>query len=145
MNPVRIYIVRHGETEENRQGIVQGHLDTSLNSEGERQSDLVAKALKDVPFDTCYSSDLQRAVETAKRVLVHHSGVELQTQLGVRERVSRGPGSNCAFYFLSDGLNSTWAFFKDTCGGEVRDSSRRTAKEGRWMSQKVRRRSRHVR
>jgi len=46
----------------------------------------VAKALKDVPFDTCYSSDLQRAVETAKRVLVHHSGVEIQTQLGMRER-----------------------------------------------------------
>src|SRR5579863_8522557 len=94
MNTVRIYIARHGETEENKKRIVQGHLDTNLNSEGERQSDLLAKALKDVPFDACYSSDLRRAVETAKRVLVHHSGVELQTQLAVRERVSRGPGSN---------------------------------------------------
>ena len=97
MNTIRIYVVRHGETEENRQKIVQGHLDTSLNSEGERQSDLLAKALKDVPFDACYSSDLQRAVETAKRVLVHHSGVQLQTQLAVRERVSHGPGSNVFF------------------------------------------------
>jgi probable phosphoglycerate mutase len=98
MNTIRIYVVRHGETEENRQKIVQGHLDTNLNSEGERQSDLLAKALKDVPFDACYSSDLRRAVETAKRVLVHHSGVKLQTQLAVRERVSRGPGSNVFFY-----------------------------------------------
>ena len=103
MDTVRIYIVRHEGAAENNQKIVQGHLDTRLNSEGERQSDLVAKALKDVPFDTCYSSDLQRAVETAKRVLVHHSGVELQTQLGVRERVSRGPGSNvllCADWWV---------------------------------------------
>jgi len=98
MNTVRIYIVRHGETEENRQRIVQGQLDTSLNAEGERQSDLLAKALKDVLFDACYSSDLRRAVETAKRVLVHHSGVELQTQSGVRERVSRGPGSNVLLF-----------------------------------------------
>jgi len=98
MNAVRIYVVRHGETEENRQKIVQGHLDTSLNSEGERQSDLLAKALKDVPFDACYSSDLRRAVETAKRVVAYHSGVEIQTQSGVRERVSRGPGSNVGLF-----------------------------------------------
>jgi probable phosphoglycerate mutase len=87
MSQVRIYVVRHGETKENKQKIIQGQLDTVLNFEGERQADLVAGALKDVPFDVCYSSDLQRAVATAKRILVHHSGVELQTQIAVRERV----------------------------------------------------------
>jgi probable phosphoglycerate mutase len=45
--------------------------------------------LKDVPFDACYSSDLRRAADTAKRILVHHPGVALQTQTAVRERVSR--------------------------------------------------------
>jgi len=87
MGTVRIYIVRHGETEENKQKIIQGHLDTALNFEGERQADLVAKALKDIPFDACYSSDLRRAVDTAKRILVYHPGVEVQTQTAVRERV----------------------------------------------------------
>ena len=70
INTIRIYVVRHGETEENRQKIVQGHLDTSLNSEGERQSDLLAKALKDVPFDACYSSDLQLRSESSCTILV---------------------------------------------------------------------------
>jgi probable phosphoglycerate mutase len=87
MGTVRVYIIRHGETEENRQKIIQGHLDTQLNSEGEKQADLVAKALKDVPFDACYSSDLQRAVGTAQRILAHHPGVELQRQIMLRERV----------------------------------------------------------
>ena len=82
-----VYILRHGQTEENKQKIIQGQLDTALNSEGERQADLVAKALKDIPFDVCYSSDLQRATDTAKRILVHHSGVEVQTHIAVRERV----------------------------------------------------------
>jgi len=84
-----VYIVRHARTEENAQRIIQGHLDTSLNSDGEREADIVAKALKHIPFDACYSSDLQRATGTAKRILVHHSGVELQTHIAVRERVGR--------------------------------------------------------
>ena len=92
MDTIRVYIVRHGETEENKQKIVQGHLDTPLNSEGERQSDIVASALKDVPFDVCYSSDLRRAADTAKRILVYHPGVELQTQEAVRERVRHARG-----------------------------------------------------
>jgi broad specificity phosphatase PhoE len=49
----------------------------------------VADTLKDVPFDVCYSSDLRRAMDTAKRILVHHPGVELQIQEAVRERVRR--------------------------------------------------------
>jgi probable phosphoglycerate mutase len=87
MDTVRIYIVRHGETEENKQKIIQGQLDTQLNSEGEKQADLVAKALGDVPFDVCYSSDLKRATSTAERILVYHSGVKLETPPALRERV----------------------------------------------------------
>ncbi|KAI0273435.1 histidine phosphatase superfamily [Gloeopeniophorella convolvens] len=86
MDTVRIYIVRHGETAENRQQVMQGQLDTLLNADGERQADLVGNALRDVPFDACYSSDLQRATETARRILVHHPGVALQTDTALRER-----------------------------------------------------------
>ena len=89
VSQTRVYIVRHAETEENKQKIVQGHLDTILNSEGERQADLVAKALKDIPFDVAYSSNLKRAMDTAKRILVHHSDMEVQIDMAIRERVRR--------------------------------------------------------
>jgi probable phosphoglycerate mutase len=90
MDSTRIYIVRHGQTEENKQKIIQGHLDTLLNPEGERQAGLVAEALKAIPFDACYSSDLRRAADTANRILVNHPRVKLQTQEAVREQVRRG-------------------------------------------------------
>ena len=57
----RVYIVRHGETDHNRQGIVQGQLDTPLNEAGVEQARLAADALEDTPFEVAYSSDLQRA------------------------------------------------------------------------------------
>jgi 2,3-bisphosphoglycerate-dependent phosphoglycerate mutase len=63
MITARIYIVRHGETEENKNGVIQGQLDTLLNEEGRRQAALVAQALGQVPFSAAYSSDLSRASE----------------------------------------------------------------------------------
>jgi len=96
MDTVRIYIVRHGETEENKQKIIQGQLDTQLNAEGEKQADLVAKALRDIPFDVCYSSDLRRAASTTERIVVYHSGVRLEKPQALRERVCR-PASTSLF------------------------------------------------
>lgn len=61
MVAARIYIVRHGETEENRLGIMQGHLDTKLNDTGIRQAQLAAQALRHVAFDIAFTSDLERA------------------------------------------------------------------------------------
>lgn len=59
----RLYLIRHGETEENKNSIVQGHLDTVLNEDGREQARIVAKALQDIPFDLAYTSDLKRAAE----------------------------------------------------------------------------------
>ncbi|ETW86145.1 hypothetical protein HETIRDRAFT_308843 [Heterobasidion irregulare TC 32-1] len=70
---VRVYIVRHGETEENRNSIIQGHLDTRLNADGLEQARRVGKALQAVPFDLAFSSDLTRAAK-------------LQTTRELRER-----------------------------------------------------------
>jgi broad specificity phosphatase PhoE len=117
----RIYIVRHGETEENKQKIIQGHLDTNLNSEGERQADQVAKALKDIPFDVAYSSNLKRATDTAKRILVHHSGVEVQNHVAIRERVRRELRYPM---MLIDGVrNSTWETFRAAPGRKTEEKS----------------------
>ena len=59
---LRIYVVRHGETQENREGIIQGQKDTELNEIGSRQASLLGEALKDVKFSFVFSSDLKRAL-----------------------------------------------------------------------------------
>lgn len=58
---VKIYLVRHGETQENKDGIIQGQLDTKLNEAGLRQAASVAEVFKDVPLTAAFSSDLERA------------------------------------------------------------------------------------
>ncbi|KAI0723888.1 phosphoglycerate mutase-like protein [Cerioporus squamosus] len=82
----RVYIVRHGETDFNRQGIVQGQIDTPLNDAGVEQARLTADALEDTPFEVAYSSDLQRARRTAEIILEKHPGVKLETTPALRER-----------------------------------------------------------
>lgn len=62
----RIYLVRHGETQANRDEIIQGHQDTALNEKGFEQARLVGEALKRVRFhDVAFSSDLCRAVNVS--------------------------------------------------------------------------------
>ena len=60
---VRVYIVRHGETQENRDGIIQGQRDTFLNAIGLEQARMVGEALKDARLGIAFSSDLSRAVK----------------------------------------------------------------------------------
>jgi probable phosphoglycerate mutase len=64
------YVVRHGETEANRSGILQGHLDVPLSEKGRRQAKAVAEALSKVRLDAVYSSDLSRARETAEAIMI---------------------------------------------------------------------------
>ena len=66
MVTARIYIVRHGETQENHSGIIQGQLDTELNDTGRRQANLVARALQEIPFDFAHTSDLKRAADVRR-------------------------------------------------------------------------------
>jgi hypothetical protein len=68
-------LVRHGETEENRKKIIQGQLDFPLNALGHRQAELVAKALRSVPFKRALSSDLARATQVwIKFIRIHIFG-----------------------------------------------------------------------
>ena len=62
-------IVRHGETEWNVGGRIQGHTDVPLSKAGERQSQRLARRLSPFPIDAAYSSDLQRCVGTAQEIL----------------------------------------------------------------------------
>ncbi len=65
-----LYIVRHGQTELNRQGIVQGRgMDTDLNEEGRRQAALFFEAYKAIPFDKIYISVLKRTQQSIQQFI----------------------------------------------------------------------------
>ena len=63
---MKIYLVRHGETEWNKEYRLQGQADTRLNDYGRELAVITAEALKDIPFEVIYHSPLSRAAETAQ-------------------------------------------------------------------------------
>lgn len=70
---MRIYIVRHGETEANKNGYLQGWTDVPLNENGRIIAELTGRGIKGIRFDHCISSPLIRAKETAE-ILLRESG-----------------------------------------------------------------------
>ena len=64
-----IYLMRHGETNWNKERRLQGQSDIPLNEFGVELAVKTAEGLKDVPFNVAFCSPLGRAVETAKTVL----------------------------------------------------------------------------
>lgn len=63
-----LYLIRHGETEWNRDHIVMGHSDAPLTEAGIRQAVELAALLRSIDFSAVYSSDSSRAVRTAEIV-----------------------------------------------------------------------------
>jgi broad specificity phosphatase PhoE len=62
-----LYIVRHGQTDLNKQGIIQGRgKDTDLNDEGRLQARQFFAAYKHVPFDKIYVSALKRTQQSVQ-------------------------------------------------------------------------------
>lgn len=64
----RLYLIRHGETEWNLQGRLQGHADSPLSQLGRQQAQWLAESLQDVRFDVLLSSSSGRTMETARIV-----------------------------------------------------------------------------
>lgn len=83
---MKILLVRHGETEENKQGILQGWLPGILSSRGKRQAIIIAKRLRSIPIDYIYTSDLKRSVDTAKEIAKYHPQARFVKEQFLRER-----------------------------------------------------------
>ena len=61
----KVYLMRHGETQENKDGITQGQKDTELNAEGRMQAQQAAEHLANVKFTFAYCSMLKRAEDVS--------------------------------------------------------------------------------
>ncbi len=66
---MRLYVMRHSETDWNREGRTQGCSDVHLNANGIRIAALSGEGMAEIPIDLCYTSPLSRAQETAALVL----------------------------------------------------------------------------
>lgn len=84
MRERRVYLVRHGQTEYNATGRMQGQLDTDLSQVGVQQAKVTAQMLGDKRIARVISSDLRRAYDTAL-ILAEPFGCEVTTDVRLRE------------------------------------------------------------
>lgn len=93
-----MYIIRHGQTDLNKNGIVQGRgIDSPLNDLGRRQADAFYQAYKQVPFDRIYTSRLQRTYQTIEPFVrdgIPHTSLEGLDEIswGIYEGKPQNPG-----------------------------------------------------
>ena len=95
-----IYLLRHGETVGNLTGRFLGHTDLGLTELGYTQAQVAARALAEVDFCAVYSSDLIRAVDTAKPC-ADPRGLEVITDRNLRETYF-GEWDNQSMQMLQD-------------------------------------------
>ncbi|MFT4243934.1 MAG: histidine phosphatase family protein [Candidatus Woesearchaeota archaeon] len=82
-----IYLVRHGQSVANVEKRSAGHLDSPLTQEGKYQAQKLAQRFKQInDFEIMYTSDLQRAFDTAKAIHQFHKDKELIIDEKIREK-----------------------------------------------------------
>jgi broad specificity phosphatase PhoE len=83
---MKLIIVRHGETIENKKGIIMGHLPGKLSETGIEQAKKLGLRLKDEKIDYIYSSDLARAKDTAEEIIKFHPNIPIKFVQELREK-----------------------------------------------------------
>ena len=84
---MKIYVIRHGETDANKNGILQGSSDWPLNEFGIQLAEITGEKMKGIKFDACISSPLSRAKQTAEIILNNsgNSNIEIQYDDRIKE------------------------------------------------------------
>ena len=82
----KIFLVRHGQTEDNLKNIFSGWRDVDLTPLGIQEAEKVAEKLKNTPLTKAYSSDLIRAKHTLAIILQFHPGIKPVEDPRIRER-----------------------------------------------------------
>ncbi|MEI7987095.1 MAG: histidine phosphatase family protein [Armatimonadota bacterium] len=113
---MRLYLVRHGQTDWNVQKRAQGHTDRPLDETGILQAKQVGKAFLDLPVQRILTSDLKRAHQTAAEI-ARRSKIELEVLPELRERgFGEWEGQNFAEIAIRFGFE---ADFKGVTRNEV--------------------------
>ena len=99
----RMLLVRHGETDWNRQGRFQGQIDIPLNENGHAQAAAAGRFLSRVRFDRAYTSSMSRPRQTAEGILKHHPGVPL-TSVSDLVEIGHGEWEGC----LEQEIAASW-------------------------------------
>ena len=81
----KVFLVRHGQTEENLRHEVQGQLPGTLSLKGRQQAQALAERFRKVPLQAILTSDLRRTVQTARCIGQYHD-VGLQELSVLREQ-----------------------------------------------------------
>ena len=81
---LRLFLLRHGETQWNREHRYQGCVDVRLSPEGVAQAEAVSLALAERPLTAIYSSPLRRSLETAEAIAAPH-GLAVRIDPAFRE------------------------------------------------------------
>lgn len=122
---MNIYIVRHGQTEENLKGTYYGALDCNLTEIGIRQAKALGKKLENIKFDKIFCSDLKRANETLSYI---YKGNDIVVDERLRER-SFGVFEGKTFSEIESEFqeeyrawNKDWKDYKVLQGESFRDS-----------------------
>src|SRR5215831_454597 len=123
-----LFLFRHGETDWNREGRLQGHTDTSLNATGLAQAYALAESLRLHRLDAVVSSDLSRARTTAQ-IVVEALRVPLFIEPGLRETdvgAAEGLLWADAKVRFGEGLTERWYSDGDVAfpGGETGTATR---------------------
>lgn len=83
---IRIYIIRHGETESNTRAACIGSTNVPLNDVGRRQAEQLCAKLDDACPDVVYVSPLSRAADTIMPYSTRHPEIRVIVEPALRER-----------------------------------------------------------
>ncbi|BEP28709.1 histidine phosphatase family protein [Helicovermis profundi] len=92
---MKVILIRHGETTANRKGIFSGHLDAKLTEKGKEQAINCRNRIVNLKIDYVFSSDLSRAVDTAK-IVIESRNLDIEEKSGLRE-MNFGEWEGCKY------------------------------------------------
>lgn len=103
-----IYIIRHGETEYNKRGIIQGSgIDSDLNDTGKKQAEQFYKAYHHIHFDQIYTSELKRTQQSVDHFIQNGHNIEVipefnEINWGIFEGLKGTPDSHKVYLAMTE-------------------------------------------
>lgn len=130
-----IYIIRHGETEYNKRGIIQGSgIDSDLNENGKRQAEQFYQAYHHIRFDQIYTSELKRTQQSVANFIENGQDIIIipefnEINWGIFEGLKGTPNSQKTYKAITEDWKSG---LLDRCveNGETPNQLQRRQKRG---------------